>query len=136
MIKLSRLADYGVVVLTNLAREQGVLKTASGLSEQTNLPEPTVAKVLKLLAKGGLVKSVRGVNGGYVMERSADEISVSEVITALDGPVALTACIEGNEDDCRISETCNLHGCWDGVNSAISSALEQMKLTELIRSRQ
>ena len=84
------MTDYAVVILAEMARGEGGLMTASGLSDKTGLPEPTVAKVLKLLARGGMVESSRGINGGYKLTRQPDDISMAAVITSLEGPVQLT----------------------------------------------
>src|SRR5689334_2036989 len=94
MLRLSKLTDYAVVVLVRLSRETGV-QTSPGIAATTGIPEPTVAKVLKILAAGGLVASQRGARGGYRLLRPLGAIPVSDVIAAVDGPIALTACVEG-----------------------------------------
>ncbi|MCB9978026.1 MAG: SUF system Fe-S cluster assembly regulator [Rhodospirillales bacterium] len=134
MIKISRMADYGVLILAELAREPEALRTASGLSDTTGLPEPTVAKILKTLTGAGILRSARGVNGGYLLQKTADQIPVAAIITALDGPICLTACADGVEDSCAVRETCSLKGRWNGVNALIKSALEAMTLAELLES--
>ena len=93
MLKLSRLTDYAVVVLTIMENQGRDPVSAAILAEQSKLPEPTVAKILKLLAGGGLVNSIRGIKGGYILEKDLADISVKDVIHALDGPIALTACV-------------------------------------------
>ncbi len=132
MIKLSKLSDYAVVVLSLLARDRNRLMTASGLSTASGIPEPTVAKVLKLLSKEGVIASTRGVNGGYMLERDPSQISVTELITALEGPIALTACIEGSDDDCSIQEICPMSGKWAKVNTTIKTALDGLPLSDLL----
>lgn len=132
MIKLSRLTDYAVVVLGKLATEQGKQMTAAELATGTGIPEPTVSKVLKLLAKPGLIRSTRGVNGGYTLDKASTEISVAEVIAALEGPIALTACVDGSEDSCNFHQVCSLKGRWQKVNDAIQSALSDLKLSDLL----
>ena len=92
MIKVSKLADYAVVVLAMLAQSDTAQMNASGVSAKTGLPEPTVAKVLKLLAKEEIVRSIRGVNGGYKLSMSPDSVNVAQIIKAIDGPIMLTAC--------------------------------------------
>ncbi len=109
--------------------------TASGLSSQTALPEPTVAKVLKLLARGGLIASSRGVNGGYKLSRTPDVINMADVITALEGPVMLTSCVDGASDGCcSHSPNCSMKGKWDPVNTAMRRALEDVSLAQMITS--
>ncbi len=132
MIKLSRLTDYAVVILSEMVREPGLLMAASTLAGQTNLPEPTVAKILKLLAKQRLVTSVRGVSGGYRLERAAAELQVTDIITAMEGPIALTACVEGSEDCCSLEKNCSMRGRWNPVNAALHQALGTVTLADMM----
>lgn len=132
MIKLSKLTDYAVVVLGRMAQGDSKLQTASGLSEKTGLPEPTVSKVMKLLARGGLVVSTRGVNGGYSLARAPSDISMADVILALDGPVQLTSCVAGDEECCSHSPNCSMKGKWNPVNDAMKKALENVSLAQMI----
>lgn len=131
MIKLSKLTDYAIVTMVTLAKDSGAARSAHYLSEKTGVPEPTIAKILKLLTHEKLVESVRGAAGGYRSVRSADQISVTEVITAMDGPIAIVSCIEGNDDDCAAEHKCPIKGGWEPVNEAIKSALEKVKLSDL-----
>lgn len=126
------MADYGVILLAEMSREPEALRTAPDLAERTGLPEPTVAKILKILTQATLVGSVRGVNGGYRLKESPARISVATIITALDGPICLTACADGQEEGCTLSGSCGLKGRWEGVNALIRSALEAMSLRDLL----
>src|ERR1700733_1381049 len=94
MLRLSRLTDYAVVVLVRLSAAQGVA-TSPVIASSIGIPEPTVAKVLKALAGQGLVTSTRGAHGGYRLGRPLSQIAVSEVIMGIDGPIALTSCVDG-----------------------------------------
>ena len=132
MIKLSKWTDYAVVILAQMARGEGGLQTAGGLSEKTKLPEPTVAKVLKLLAKSSLIESTRGMNGGYKLLKAPDQISMAAVINALEGPVALTSCVEDGGECCTHSENCSMKGKWNPVNAAMTQALENVSLAQMI----
>ncbi len=132
MIKLSKLTDYAVVILAEMAKGSGTQQTASGLSIKTGLPEPTVAKVLKLLAKGALITSTRGVNGGYTLSRSPSEINMGAVISSLEGPVQLTACVDGTDDCCSHSTNCSMKGKWNPVNEAMQKALENVSLAQMM----
>ncbi|MBS0959407.1 MULTISPECIES: SUF system Fe-S cluster assembly regulator [Acetobacter] len=132
MLKISRLADYAVVILVTLGGQEGVV-TSPFLATQTGVPEPTVAKVLKMLASGGLVTSQRGARGGYRLSRPLSEISVASVIMTVDGPIALTACVDGGECDAGVS--CRMCGSWDAMNSAIRDALEKISLDVMQNSR-
>lgn len=133
MIKLSRLADYGVVILAEMARSgTGTLSTASALSTALGLPEPTVSKVLKLLCSGGVLGSIRGMNGGYFLKETPERIPVVLIVTALDGPITLTTCVSGHNDPCAARDRCSLSGCWDMVNAAIHTALESLTLADML----
>ena len=131
MLRLNRITDYAVVVLTQMANEPDKRVTAPQLSEESNVPAPTVAKLLKALAKEGVLASQRGVNGGYRLARPAGDISMLEVIRALEGPVSLTACVDGAEGDCNVELLCPVRGNWDRVNTAIRGALADVTLEDM-----
>lgn len=131
MIKVSRLADYAVVVLADLINTDSVM-TAAALAQTSRLPEPTVAKVLKLLAGSGIVTSTRGANGGYGLSRSAVEISVADIVMAVEGPVSLVSCIDGTEGNCDYQAHCCVKGRWDDVNVAVREALESISLADMV----
>lgn len=130
MLRISRMTDYAVVVLVQLGRGPEV-QTASGLAALTGVPEPTVAKLLKLLAGAGLVTSLRGARGGYRLTRPLGAISIAEVIAALEGPIALTACVEGSATPCGQVECCPMGGRWSEVNAALREALEGISLAQM-----
>lgn len=134
MIKLSRMTDYAIVVMAQMSTQDG-LSTASRLAADTGVPEPSVAKLLKKLAREGLVKSYRGVNGGYALERDAKDINVEEIIAALDGPIAIAACVDGGADDCVAENLCPVRGNWNKVNDAIRNALQDVSLADLIETQ-
>lgn len=134
VIRLSRMTDYGVVVMSQMNQHDGTM-TAPELAQATGLPVPTVSKLLKQLAKAGLVESHRGVHGGYSMERDLDDINAMEIIEALDGPVALTDCVDGAEDMCNVQSLCPMRGGWDKVNQAVRKALTEVSLAELCPPR-
>ena len=119
MFRLSKLTDYAVVVLIRLA---------------SGVPEPTVAKVLKALAASGLVASQRGARGGYRLMRPLGAIAVSDVIIAIDGPIAMTACVEGSLAACDTSCSCPVRGRWDAVNDAVREALSSITLADMVGS--
>lgn len=137
MIKISRLADYAVVVLATLkdagTKAGEVMMSAADISREAGLPEPTVSKVLKLLAKAGLVESVRGAGGGYHLGRPVADMTVSDVIMAVDGPISLTACVDGADHVCDYAVRCPVRGRWDEVNFAIREALENVALADMLR---
>ena len=134
MLRLSKMTDYAVVVMGRLASRPDDRQSASEIAEATGLPAATVGQVLKALGGSGLVTSTRGAFGGYVLARTPDEISVAEIVTALDGPVAITACVDGaDEDPCAMESVCMLRGSWDAVNHAIEDALTGVTLADMLR---
>ena len=134
MIRLNRMTDYGVVVMSQMSRHPG-LATAPELAQATGLPTPTVSKLLKQLAKSGLIASQRGVNGGYSIARPLEDINAMEIIEALDGPVALTDCVDNAVDMCNVQSLCPMRGGWDKVNTAVRKALTEVSLAELCPAR-
>ena len=134
MLRLSKLTDYAVVVLVRLAQGNAAgegVQTSPGIAAGIGIPEPTVAKVLKALAGSGLVASQRGARGGYRLMRPLTAIPVSDVIAAIDGPIALTACVDGALTPCETSRLCPVAGRWDPVNEAIQSALASITLADM-----
>jgi FeS assembly SUF system regulator len=135
VLRLSRLTDYAVVVMARLAQDgagpEGQVQTAPGLAGAIGIAEPTVAKVLKALGQAGLVDSLRGARGGYRLARPLEAISLTEVIVAIDGPIALTACVDGGAGGCEAEGFCAMRGRWDPVNAAIRRALSDITLAEL-----
>ena len=131
MFRLNRLTDYAVVVMAQMALRDKATLTATEISRDTGVPLPTVAKVLNALARGGLIVSQRGAAGGYGLSRPAGEIGVAEIIQAIEGPIALTACVEGSAAQCDVEGVCPMRGGWDQVNRAIRTALEQVTLADM-----
>jgi FeS assembly SUF system regulator len=130
VLRVSKLTDYAVVVLSRLEAEGGV-QTAPGLSAGTGVAEPTVAKVLKMLSQAGLVEGQRGPRGGYRLLRPLSEVPLSDVIVAIDGPIALTACVDGGFGLCEAEHVCPVRGRWDPVNAAIRDALSGITVAEI-----
>lgn len=130
MLRLSKLTDYALVVLVHLSRSDGV-QTSTSVAGSTGIPEPTVAKVLKTLAAFELVCSQRGARGGYRLNRDLKAIPISDVIAAVDGPIALTACVDGSASECETKGSCPMCGQWDPVNKAIRDALDGITLADM-----
>jgi FeS assembly SUF system regulator len=105
--------------------------SASELCEKSGVPLPTVSKVLKQLSKGGVITAQRGASGGYTLAQSANKISIAAIIEAMDGPIALTDCAEGGDQDCRIQHVCPMSGNWNKINSAVKAALETVSLADM-----
>lgn len=134
MLRLNKLTDYAVVILSHMAKQNQQAST-SLLAAETGVNEPTVAKVLKDLVKSGLVTSTRGASGGYALNGSAEEISVRHVIEAIEGPIALADCVDGHAVGCA-AQICGTRGNWDQVNTALIHALDQVKLTHMMQAPQ
>jgi FeS assembly SUF system regulator len=131
MIRMTKQTDYGFVLLTRLAAGSERVANAPELAAETRLPLPMVSKILKLLARGGLLVSHRGVKGGYGLARPAGDITADQIIRALEGPVALTVCIEGSPGECQREPFCNVRGSWQLINHAVATALSGITLADL-----
>ncbi len=136
MIKIGKLTDYAIMLLAHLSQdeEQG-LKSSSELAEETKLPEPTVAKILKMLTRSDIVLSRRGAYGGYMLERSLYTISVLEVITAMEGPVGISSWNDVDDKGCQCKESqpsCPVTTNWQEVNHVICQALQDVKLADIV----
>ena len=129
-MRLSNLADYAVITMVAAARHCGGGRTsASELADETGLPRPTVQKLVSRLTKAGLLRSVRGAGGGLQLARPAAAITVADVIEAVEGPIALTACLEAG--DCDYESGCVMKPHWPIINNAMRGALAGITLTEL-----
>lgn len=132
MLRFSRQADYGLVLMSHFARRSGSdVLSARDLSVETGLPLPTVGKVLKLLARRGLLQSQRGVHGGYVLARAAGEISVAAVVQALDGPVEMADCVPGAPRTCDHEPRCPMRSPMHRLNAVVLEALSRVSLDDL-----
>jgi FeS assembly SUF system regulator len=131
VLKLSKLADYATVLMTAVAREPGRTHTGQELAERTHVPPPTVAKLLKVLTKNGLLESLRGAHGGYRLGRAAERISVADIIGALEGPIAVTTCSGHGPEPCSIETDCATRANWRLINTAIRGALEAVTLAQM-----
>ena len=131
MIRLSKLADYGVVLMTRMAsRPEGVHNTMD-LSLLTGLPTPTVSKVLAKLGRHGVLRSVRGAKGGYKLAQSPENISIADIISAIEGPIALTQCMEHTLGCCDIEPLCPSRYGWQVINDTVRRSLESVSLAEI-----
>jgi FeS assembly SUF system regulator len=129
---MSKLTDYAIVLLTLLATAEGAAPhNAREVAGRAHLPFPVVSKILKALARAGLLVSHRGAKGGYALARRPEEISVAEAIRAMEGPISLTECAAG-PGHCQQESTCGIRSPWQRVNELIREHLEQVPLTELL----
>ncbi len=133
MVRLSKLTDYGMVLMSCFARSPaGALRTARDLAAESRLPLPTVSKVLKELLQSGLLVSRRGMQGGYSLARTPREISLVEIISALEGPVALTVCSTDVTGLCDVEACCAIKRNQQVINEAIRGVLAKLMLSDLI----
>ena len=130
MLKLSRLTDYAAVVMAQIARHPHVPHAAAELAEAVQLPRPTVSKTLKMLVKAQLLVSQRGAQGGYWLARSASLITAADIISAIEGPVAMTECSQA-QGECELAATCGVADNWQRVSLAIRTLLESVTLAHL-----
>jgi len=130
MIRITRQTDYGIVLMTHLASHAERQFNAPELAAETRLPLPMVSKILKVLTREGLLVSHRGVKGGYSLERPAVQITMADIIAALEGPIAITECID-DSGGCSHESLCAVRGNWQRINDAILLALQGITLEEM-----
>lgn len=132
MLRISRLTDYTTVVLAAMAREPFEVHTAADLSERTHLGRPTVSKLLKQCARGGLLVSYRGAHGGYALAEPPERISAARIIDLVEGPMGVTECSR-EDHDCELQGLCGVGHHWQRINHAIRAGLEEISLADLAR---
>lgn len=131
-MRLSSMADYAVVVMSAAARHCGGARVSAGrLAEETGLPAPTVQKLVSRLTASGLLRSSRGVGGGLRLARPAAAITLADIVEAVEGPIALTSCLEYGRHDCTLESACMVRPHWPVVNEALRGALASVPLTRL-----
>lgn len=131
MLRINKLTDYSIVILVYMAKADGSV-TSREISEGSRIPQATTSKILKILNKSNLLISTRGASGGYSLAKEPSEITVSEVITAMEGPPSITECCEKGDGECPDNISCDLIGHWAHINLAISSALFSITLKDLL----
>ncbi|MHC4940511.1 MAG: SUF system Fe-S cluster assembly regulator [Planctomycetota bacterium] len=132
MLRITRQTDYGIVLMSLFTgKNESAILSARDMSKETNLPLPTVSKILKSLTRGGLLESTRGVKGGYSLAKPSNDISVSDIIEAIEGPIALTDCVDQTNRDCLIEESCPCKSNWLRINMAVKAALETIPLEQM-----
>jgi FeS assembly SUF system regulator len=131
MLRITKQTDYGIVLLSRMAAEPDRQFNAPELAAEAQLPLPTVSKILKLLARDGVLQSHRGVHGGYGLSRPPERITVAEVIGSLEGPIAITECIDDGPHDCAQQGRCHVQANWQVINSAIRRALQGITLRDM-----
>jgi FeS assembly SUF system regulator len=130
MLKISKLVDHGTLVLSQLPHKDHGYISASNVAQKINLSPSNVSKILKLMNKSQLVKSERGANGGYALNSQPEKITAAHILTALEGPIAITECLT-DATNCKIEQTCSMGHGWKKINHLIQDALSTMTLKEL-----
>jgi FeS assembly SUF system regulator len=134
MVKLGKLTDYGLLLLTCIARTPGAsLRTARDLGTETGLPLPTVSRLLQELLKSGLLHSQRGTKGGYTLARKPAEVSIVDVVAALEGPIALTECSTEVDGMCDLEPSCPIKSNQRVISQAVRGVLETITIADLVQ---
>lgn len=134
-MRLSSLADYAVVMLSAAARHApGEQLSTTMLADETGVPLPTAQKLMGRLAQAGLLASARGAGGGFRLARAADAISLADIVEAVEGPIAMTACVDDHRHDCGLETSCRVKPHWNVVNDTIRGALGGVSLAMLASS--
>ena len=132
MIRIGKLTDYAIVLLTHFARQpQGALLNARDLAAEAHIPFPTANKVLRSLCRAGLLMSHRGVKGGFFLARRAEEVSVAAIISAIDGPLTLTECSSTAPGLCDLEPVCPTRTNWMKINQTVAKALDGLTLRDM-----
>ncbi len=143
MIRIGKMTDYGIVLLSYFASHpESKAFTARDLAAEARLPLPTVSKILKMLCRGEVLLSHRGVNGGYRLGQPPESITVAKIIEVLEGPIALTECSShhgqaatGREDNCGLERHCPVMNNWQKISVTVRRALEQLSLKDMVQPR-
>lgn len=131
MLKLSKMTDYATVILSVIAKDKHRLHGSLELADVTGIALPTVSKLLKTMVKAGVLSSTRGAKGGYTLAREPERITVATIISALEGPIALTECSVSHKG-CDQASGCRIQGNWHLINQKIAHALESVTLADMI----
>lgn len=132
MLKMSKIVDYGIVILTYMGSHGSANPyNAKDLAQATSLPQAMVGKILKAFTRGGLLSSSRGAKGGYTLARLPEQVSVADIVVALEGPIALTECLSEKAPSCVIQVLCPTRDHWKRINRSVREALERVTLAEL-----
>jgi FeS assembly SUF system regulator len=132
-MRLTKLTDYGIAILAFMASRPNLLFVSADVASQTAIPGPTVAKLLKLMTKSGLLLSRRGVKGGYCLAAHPEATSLATIIQALEGPISLTQCVT-SAAGCEISAHCRMQTPWLRLNDLMTQWLTAVFLSDLIAS--
>ena len=131
MIRITKQTDYAILLLTYVAsQEPERVHTSRSLAEWSRLSLPMVSKILKPLSRQGIMVSTRGVKGGYTLARPADQITVGEIIRAIEGPIGMTPCIS-DPGSCEQETFCPVKVNWERISRAVRNAVDEVLLSEM-----
>ena len=131
MLKITRLADYSVLIICRFSMIKNQILSAPQISKETGISQATVNKLLSLLVKGNILEASRGSKGGYRPTRKLEDISIKEIIEAIEGPVQLTNCIDNKSDKCNLTHICITKNTWSTVNKAVVNTLHSIKIDHI-----
>lgn len=131
MLRINRETDYGVLILTAMARFPEQRVSSVQLAKTHGLPQPIVSKVMKQLVHAGLLCSFRGSKGGYGLARTPEQVNIAEVIEALEGPIAITECVEKGRQSCSHGYDCNAGAAWSRISNVVREALQGVTLEQM-----
>lgn len=131
MIKVTRLADYAVSIIYAFSGFEKEILSSQDIVEKTKLHKATVNKLLAQLVKKNVLEPFRGTKGGYRLKKGLDNISIRELIEAIEGPVLLTDCLNKNANNCNLFDVCNTKNIWSFVNTEINNTLENIKIKDI-----
>lgn len=133
MLRITNLADYALILMCQIVREPDTLYSAASLSKIIGIPIPTVSKILGNLTRHNILISQRGLKGGFRLAGDRNEVSVTNVIEAIDGPIAVTSCIE-EDNECDLMKICTMRPHWHAINNAVRQALENISIVDISHS--
>ena len=131
MLKITRLADYAVSIISSFSGSEAEMLSSQDIVNKTKIQQATVNKLLAKLVKENLLEPFRGTNGGYKLKRDLSNISIKELVEAIEGPVSLTNCLNKNANDCNLFSVCSTKNAWSFVNTAIKDTLDGIKIKDI-----
>ena len=135
MLRVTRETDYGILLLTSFVRFCDLsLLTTRQVAKETGVPYKMTCKILNILAKQGLLTSQRGLSGGYRLSREPETITLRDIVSALEGPIALTECSKEEDCACELEERCETRNYWKVINQAFRDSLSRITLSSLVKA--
>ena len=131
MLKVTRLADYAVLIISSFNGHEKDIVSAQKIIKKTSLKNATAMKLLSILVKKDILVAYRGAQGGYKLKKKLENISIKELIEAIEGPVSLTDCLGSNTNNCNLFDVCITKNTWSIVNNAVKDTLENIKIKDI-----